>query len=240
MSQPRTIFITGTDTGVGKTILTALLLTHLRAAGGNARALKPFCSGDRQDAEILHALQDGELTLDQINPFYFPEPLAPFVAARRHRRSISLPQALDHIRRACSTIQGKSESRKQRAEIQDLLIEGVGGLMVPLGEGYMVLDLIKRLGCEVIVVAPNKLGVINHTLLTVGALRAAGLHRLKVVLMNPRQPDASGASNPALLAELIAPVPLFPLPFLGPDCVSAEMLKKKSRLLNRALSRIAR
>ena len=79
---PRIIFITGTDTGVGKTLLTGLLLHHLRQSGCHALAMKPFCSGSRADAEFLHAVQDGELTLDEINPFFFAEPLAPLVAAR--------------------------------------------------------------------------------------------------------------------------------------------------------------
>src|SRR5260221_14172519 len=94
---PRTIFITGTDTGVGKTLLTALLLAHLRQNGVPALALKPFCSGGRADAELFHALQDGDLTLDEINPFYFREPIAPLVAARKHRRRIQLDDVLKNI-----------------------------------------------------------------------------------------------------------------------------------------------
>src|SRR5437870_5476318 len=73
----RTIFITGTDTGVGKTVVTALLLRYLRQNGCHALAIKPFCTGGRTDAEILRAVQYGELSLQQINPFYFPEPVAP-------------------------------------------------------------------------------------------------------------------------------------------------------------------
>ena len=80
------IFVTGTDTGVGKTLLTALLLQHLRAHGQSALAIKPFCSGGREDAELLHSLQENELTLDEMNPFHFKKPLAPYLAATRRER----------------------------------------------------------------------------------------------------------------------------------------------------------
>ena len=150
----RIIFITGTDTGVGKTLLTGLLLHHLRQSGCHALAMKPFCSGGRADAELLRAIQDGELTLDEINPFFFTEPLAPLVAARKHQCSIRIPEVLRRITRVAN-----------RCEC--LLIEGIGGVMVPLGEGFSVLDLIAKLGCEAIVVSRNRLGTINHTLLTV-------------------------------------------------------------------------
>ena len=134
----RTIFITGTDTGVGKTLLTALLLTHLRDGGCKARALKPFSSGGREDAELLFKLQDGELTLDEINPFHFSEPLAPLVAARIHRRSISLREVLAHIRGVAPTAHSESAirhphlSRRSQTQAESaippcLLIEGIIG-----------------------------------------------------------------------------------------------------------------
>src|SRR6266700_3692182 len=107
----RIIFITGTDTGVGKTVLTGLLLCHLRQNGCHALAMKPFCCGSRADVGLLHRLQDGELAPDEINPFYFPEPLAPFVAGRKQRRSIRLQTVLDGIRR----LAGRGELRARRA-----------------------------------------------------------------------------------------------------------------------------
>src|SRR5215471_13308077 len=74
MRESRLIFITGTDTGVGKTVLSAMLLSHLRAGGCHALGLKPFCSGARADVDLLRAVQARELTREEINPFYFPEP----------------------------------------------------------------------------------------------------------------------------------------------------------------------
>src|SRR5260221_11161888 len=119
--QPRTVFITGTDTGVGKTLLTALLLQHLLDTGVEALAMKPFCSGGRADVELLQAIQNSRLPDDAVNPFYFAESVAPLVAARKLRCRISLAQVLQKIRAV--------ESRCER-----LLIEGSGGLMAPLGE----------------------------------------------------------------------------------------------------------
>src|SRR5262249_51966743 len=143
----RIIFITGTDTGVGKTLLTGLLVCHLRASGCHALAMKPFCSGGRADVDFLRVAQDRELTADEINPFYFREPIAPLVAARKRHIKIRLPDVL----RAISDILARCEC---------LLIEGSGGLLVPLGEGYTVADLISKLNCEVIVVSRNRLGTI--------------------------------------------------------------------------------
>jgi dethiobiotin synthetase len=229
---PTLTFITGTDTGVGKTLLTGMLLDFLRHQGINALAMKPFCSGGTADLEFLEALQPGQLPRQRMNPFYFPEPVAPLVSARQHGRNISLPAAVRAIR---------SVAR----DCQHLLIEGSGGLMVPLGENYLVLDLIRRLKCAVIIVARNRLGTINHTLLTVQALRAARVYRLKVVLMGCKPvpvgvvaQDLSAVSNAALLAELLAPVPVLRLPFLGRNALCVTEVKKNRKKIKKTLARI--
>jgi dethiobiotin synthetase len=158
----RIIFITDTDTGVGKTLLTGLPLHHLRQSGCRALAMKPFRSGSRVDAEFLNAVQDGELTPDENNPFFFFGPLAPLVAARKHHRSIRLPEVLPRSTR----VAGRYEC---------LLIEGIGGVLLPLGEGLAVPDLVARLGCGAMVVSHDRLGAINDTLLTIGALQTTGI-----------------------------------------------------------------
>src|SRR4051812_49414340 len=117
------VFITGTDTGVGKTVVTALLLRHLRESGVKALAMKPFCSGGRSDAELLAALQEGEVSLDEVNPFYFSKPLAPWVAVKYEKGRKQVP---------LKTVLTKIFELKNRCEV--LLIEGSGGLLVPLGE----------------------------------------------------------------------------------------------------------
>jgi dethiobiotin synthetase len=221
----RIIFVTGTDTGVGKTLLTCLLLHHLRQSGCHALAMKPFCSGSRADTEFLHSVQDGELTPDEITPFFFAEPLAPLVAARRHHRLIRLPDVLRRIRRVTG-------------RCQCLLIEGIGGLMVPLAKGFTVRDLIARLGCEVIVVACNRLGTINHTLLTVDALQHIGIRTLKTVLMSSTEGDFSTGSNSRILAELLAPTLVLPVPFLGANLLRIEALQKSRKKIQKSLARI--
>jgi dethiobiotin synthetase len=231
----RVIFITGTDTGVGKTVLTALLLGQLRSEGCKALALKPLCSGDRADARLLAALQ-APLTLEEINPYHFSEPIAPLAAARRQRQVVRLADVIGRVQRLVP-------------RCDHLLIEGAGGLMAPLGEGFGALEMIHRLRCEIIVVARNKLGVINHTLLTLHALRPDGARAFrgaprrrtgdcKVVLMDRRIKDLPARSNPGLLAELISPVPLFRLPYLGPGCRGATAVKKNAEKLKKTLAQI--
>jgi dethiobiotin synthetase len=228
MSRPgaqRIIFITGTDTGVGKTLLTGLLLQHLRRNGCHALAMKPFCSGGRMDVDLLHAVQEAELTPDEINPFHFSEPVAPLVAARKHHRSIRLQEVLRRIGNCV-----------QRCEC--LLVEGAGGLLVPLGEGYNVADLITRLNCEVIVVSRNRLGTINHTLLTVRALQRAGINAIKVVLMSVGSGDESSPSNPLILAELLGRVPVLPVGFLGRNPLRPEAVKARQKIVEKILAAI--
>lgn len=221
--QTRTIFITGTDTGVGKTLLTALLLQHLLDSGVEALAMKPFCSGGRADVDLLQAVQDSRLPDDAINPFYFTEPVAPLVAIRKLRRRISLAQVLQKIRAV--------ESRCER-----LLIEGSGGLMVPLGEGYSVADLIEELACEVIVVARNQLGTLNHTILTVNALRVRTKGPIKVVLMDAAKPDFSTPTNRTILLQTLAPVPVFGLPFLGVKACQPGAVKINAKKVKKTLA----
>jgi dethiobiotin synthetase len=186
--------ISGTDTGVGKTVLTGLLVLFLRRVGVDAVALKPFCSGSRADARHLRFMQDNALTLDEINPFYFREPLAPLIAARKRGRKISFERVVSFIR---------------SHQKQHVLVEGAGGLLTPLGEGFTILDIARELKAKLIIVAPNKLGVINQAML---ALRAAGTARL--VLMRQKKPDASARYNCAIIRELAAPASVLDFPFL--------------------------
>jgi dethiobiotin synthetase len=204
VNAKKIIFITGTDTGVGKTLLTALLLHYLRKSGVKALAMKPFCSGGRRDVRRLQTLQGGELSDTEMNPFYFKEPLAPLIAAKRNRRIIRLAEVVARIK----LIQAKCDC---------LLIEGSGGLLVPLGEGFTVADVIKKLDCRIIVVARNRLGAINHTLLTINALRSLGKSRrmLAIALMGAQRPDFASFSNQKALFGLLKPIEVLKMPFLG-------------------------
>jgi dethiobiotin synthetase len=107
-----------------------------------------------------------------------------------------------------------------------------------LGEGFTVRDLIASLGCEVIVVSRNRLGTINHTLLTVDGLQHIGILGLKTVLMSLQEGDSSTRSNSRILAELLAPIPVLPVGFLGSHVLRLEALKKSGKKVKKTLARI--
>jgi dethiobiotin synthetase len=163
------LFITGTDTNAGKTFVTALLTRALRGRGFETIALKPLCSGERSDVEILQAASDHRLTLDKTNPIWLREPAAPLVAARLENRSISLDALVDWFRHLSS-------------KHPSLLVEGAGGWLVPITPTETIADLAARLALPIVVVVANRLGCINHTLLTLESIRARGLHCPGIVL----------------------------------------------------------
>lgn len=200
----RIFFVTGNDTGVGKTVLSVLLIRHLRRTGRSAVALKPFCSGGREDAEALFRAQAGEIALDRINPWHFRAPLSPALAARREHRRIQLRSVLHYLRR---------EARGP----ETLVIEGAGGLLSPLGDDYSARDLIGRLDAVPLVVCPNRLGVLNQVLLVTDALPQRVRSQARVVLMQPEFPDSSTASNPGELGARLGPERVFVLPRFRSD-----------------------
>ncbi len=195
-------FITGTDTGSGKTVLTALLARYLCERRVRVAALKPVCSGGRMDAQILKSALGGSLTLDEINPWHFRAPVAPVLAARQERKSLAQAEVLAFIRGAA-----------QKYDVT--LVEGAGGLLSPLGENFDSRTLIMALKADPIVVACNRLGVVNHVLLTLEALPKAIRAKVKIVLMEPPKPDASTLSNAGLLASFLTSGRILHLPWLG-------------------------
>ncbi len=194
--------ITGTDTGVGKTVFTAWLARFLRERGVSVAVCKPLCSGGREDARLLRTAIGGSLTLDEINPWHFHAPLAPLLAARAEGRCVRLPKVVAHI-----------NALARRCDV--LLVESAGGLLSPLGEGYDTRHLIARLRAAPVIVAANRLGVINQIRLTVEALPAASARRAHLVLMNPRRSDAATRTNAGLLGEFFDPSLILLLPWLA-------------------------
>jgi dethiobiotin synthetase len=183
------LFITGTDTNAGKTFVTALLTRALRGRGFETIALKPLCSGERSDVEILQAASDHRLSLDETNPVWLKEPAAPLVAARLENRSISLDALVDWFRHL---------SLKHPS----LLVEGAGGWLVPITPTETIADLAARLGLPVVVVVANHLGCINHTLLTLESIRAKGLHCPGIILNNlSAAADIATATNREILEQ---------------------------------------
>jgi dethiobiotin synthetase len=184
-------FLTGTDTGVGKTFVAVLLIRGLRQAGCDTVGLKPICCGERSDAEALQAAADGELSLDDVNPVWFRYPAAPYTASIVEGR---VPD-LDQIRERFARVRGERRS---------VIVEGVGGWLVPILQKYSVADLAAEMGLPVVVVAANRLGAINHTLLTVEAIRARGLTCAGVILNNiAGESDGATTTNRAVLEHLL-------------------------------------
>ena len=208
----RLIFITGTDTGVGKTVLTVLVTRFLLEHSVHVAALKPICSGGRADARALRAATDGALALNEINPWHFRAPIAPLLAARRERKHVHLSEVLAHVRAV-----------QKRFDV--LLVEGAGGLLSPLGENFDSGDLIAALGALPLVVAPNRLGAVNHILLTLEALPRSAASRARVVLMFPPRRDAATAINAKLLAGFFDAGRIFELPWLVENISAREALK---------------
>lgn len=195
----RGLFVTGTDTGAGKTVLSAALLAAIRAAGVPVRACKPALTGMEEpvegpwprDHELLG--QAAGMSPEAVAPLRFGPATSPHLAAELAGTEID-PDAL------------LAGARALAAEVAPeglLVVEGVGGLLVPLRDDYLVRDLAVQLGLPLVVAARPGLGTINHTLLTLQAARAAGLHVSAVVLTPwPARPDQIELSNLATLREL--------------------------------------
>ena len=162
-------FITGTGTGVGKTSYTVDLIRTWRAAGDRGIGIKPFATGDREDALRLQEAMEGELSLDEINPCCFAEAMAPMMAAQKEGRAVPYELILNH-----------TVSLAQ--QFSHVAIEGVGGWKVPLTVDKRIGDFAKALGFPVVIVARAGLGTINHTLLTVESIRSQGLEIYEIVL----------------------------------------------------------
>jgi dethiobiotin synthetase len=191
-----TIFITGTDTGVGKTHVAACLSAYLSIRKGlNVGVMKPFESGlskrDKDDlpwdAICLKEASGSADGLDMISPYTFEAPLAPEVAAMIERVTIDL-EVLDKIYR---NISGSHDIT---------VVEGAGGVLVPIQRNFFYIDLIKRWNTPVIVVSRLGLGTINHTLLTCSYLISQGVRVIGVILNNTEGlSDFAAKTNPEVL-----------------------------------------
>lgn len=198
-------FVTGTDTGVGKTYVTALLTRSLRRAGFDTVAMKPICCGDRGDVEILRAAGGDELTPEEINPVWLEMPVAPFVAAEAENRKIEVAE----IMRAFG---------KLRAARRSLLVEGAGGWLVPITRDYFVADLAAEMALPILVVVQNRLGALNHALLTVADIQHRGLECAGFVLNTLAEEQSLAASSNRATLETISEVPvLFEIGLNQPD-----------------------
>lgn len=201
-------FITGTDTAVGKTYVTRLILATLRNEGIDAVGYKPVASGDRADATIL-AAASGNLSRDLINPVFLKPALAPMVAGMLENRVITREELL-------------AGYETLAAAHRTVIVEGAGGWEVPLAPGFHMADLAVALGLPVVVVAANRLGCLNHTLLTVKAIQARGLRCAGIVLNQLEdEMDTAMITNHGVI-ESLAGVPLLAHLIHGQDFLEPE------------------
>jgi len=155
------LFVTATDTDAGKTYVSCLILKALRSEGIDAVGYKPICCGDRNDAVHL-AEASGGIDVEEVNPIWLKTPAAPHVAATFEGVEISKCTLIDCF-----------ESLATKHEV--VIVEGVGGWMVPITEEYMLGDFAKELNLPAVLVVKNVLGALNHTLLTVESMRKRGV-----------------------------------------------------------------
>jgi dethiobiotin synthetase len=209
------LFITGTDTGVGKTVISATLAYALRRKGIDFGYLKPIETGI-PDTDYLNTFSDAALVkaagrlstpMPEIVPFRFREPLAPLLAARREGVSLSATTLKKTIRHLC---------RNKKF----FLVEGAGGLLAPLCPDYLVLDLIRDLGLPVLVVSRTGLGAVNHSLLTLERIRRENLRLIGLAASHfSSSPSLAEREFISQLSEF-DPVPIVgELPFLDPGPV---------------------
>lgn len=209
----RGIFVTGTDTEVGKSVVAAAICAVLAARGENVAAFKPVVTGlDEEpgefgrDHELLAGAAGSGQAPGEVAPHSFGPPVSPHLAAELASVTIEPAELLAAARAAGGD--------------RVLVCEGVGGLMVPITTGYLVRDLAVDLGLPVVVAARPGLGTINHTLLTVEAARAAGLSVAGVVMTPwPGEPSAMERSNRETI-ERLSGVPVSTLPLTRPGALA--------------------
>lgn len=172
-------FVTGTDTDCGKTYVTALLVKAARATGQDAIGAKPFCCGPRTDVELLAAASGNVEALDAINPVWRLTPAAPRACELCGEPAADIDGALCAMRRLAA--------RHAR-----VFCEGAGGWLVPIAKNLTLADFAAELGWPVLVVVRNKLGALNHTLLTLESIRHRGLPLVGIILN-----DADGTTDDA-------------------------------------------
>ena len=189
-------FITGTDTDAGKTFVTSLLTRSLRRAGFDTVAMKPISCGEPEDTLVLQGAADFELTQQEVTPVSYRAPLAPIEAARLEGRTFDPAEILPTFERLHRTH-------------RSLLVEGVGGWLVPLAENYSGADLARAMKLPVLLVVRNRLGALNHVLLTLESIRSHGLICGGIILNNhPSDANDTAAEGNRRLLPALTQVPI--------------------------------
>jgi dethiobiotin synthetase len=190
------LFLTGTGTGVGKTFVAIELLHWLRSRGIRAVGMKPICCGDREDARRLLAASAEGISIEELNPVWLQSPVAPSVAAQIEQVEIDL---------------GKIQNcfRNLSERFDTVIVEGVGGWLVPITTDLFVGDFAKQLDLPVAIVAQNRLGCLNHILLTLESVQRRRLVCAGVILNSANGPtDLAQSTNETELRRLLAGINL--------------------------------
>ena len=196
------IFVTGTDTNVGKTYVAAGIAAALRRRGVDVGVMKPVASGSADDAKALIKASGSDDPFDLVSPIRLRDPISPHLAAKRQGIRIDLKR----IDRAFATLRSRHDF---------VIVEGAGGLLVPIRDGFTMAELARRMGLPLLIVARDALGTINHTMLTVEAARSRGLKVLGVVVnrSRPGRPDLAERLNPKAIADATGVKVLASLPW---------------------------
>jgi dethiobiotin synthetase len=223
--ETKGFFVIGTDTGVGKTFVTAGIAAVLKEKGVNVGIMKPIETGcpekdgklEPQDAFFLKKISGVDDDIDLINPYRFKAPLAPAVASRVEDKTVELKR----IKECYNKLVSKHSM---------MFVEGAGGLLAPISENETVADLIKLLNLPIIIIAASRLGAINHTLLTVRHAQAIGIEVKGIILNYPSLAiDETLSTNQAEIKRLTNIPVLGELPFCDIDRI-AKMVKKYLKL----------
>ena len=219
------VFVTGTGTDVGKTFVTAALVRHARAAGRNVAAFKPVVSGFdpattaiSDPGVLLEALGRPPADIEQISPWRFAAPLSPDLAAAREGRTLDFDAIVAFSRRAATS-----------ADLT--LIEGVGGVMVPLDERHTVLDWMSALRLPVLLAAGSYLGTISHTLTALRVLAQRNLEIAAIVVSESSAPGAPLDDTVAAIARFADAIEVIGLPRLGTDAASHPAIARVAAIL---------
>lgn len=216
------LFITGSGTGVGKTIVTCILLHQLRRAGQSVRALKPVITGfnadsveDSDTGRLLAAMDEkiDKAAVGSISPWRFSEPISPDMAAQHEGRRLDVGEIVGFCRYA-----GPAEDEAT------MLVEGIGGAMVPLCDDETVLDWMAALSWPVLVVVGSYLGTLSHTLTAAEAIRLRGLELAGIVISESPESPVPLTETAETLGRFVMPAPVIILPRIDPDRLTDESI----------------
>lgn len=215
-------FITGTDTGIGKTVITAGLGLALQDKNYSVGVMKPIetgCNPYPEDALFLKETLNLSEEIHKICPIQMKSPLAPSIASKLDGIPISVNKIIDHY-----------ENLLMEKEI--ILVEGAGGLLVPISNSFFMSDLAKKLDLNIILVVGNKLGAINHALLTYHYLKFENINLSAIIINNFNNVNGiAEKTNTEVIQEIINDVPIFNIPFIkDKNCLNSD--KKFDKIIS--------